>query len=172
MILTLLQITAIMAIAYYLWRWRMNVRRRNQQTWETLLAQLRPDWSGRELNEHFLWREGLNATTDDAWQRMDGPRGLWVMYQNARVLMEMADYASRNCTGVDRLLIETLHSDAMQIRLCAMVALCQYGFSQASEGVRINAYRAAEMYSGMAARMTHLLQEHAAGIVPDFVAAM
>ncbi len=172
MILTLLQITAILAIAYYLWRWRMNVRRRNQQTWETLLAQLRPDWSGRELNEHFLWREGLSATTDDAWQRMDGPRGLWVMYQNARVLMEMADYASRNCTGVDRLLIETLHSDAMQIRLCAMVALCQYGFSQASEGVRINAYRAAEMYSAMAARMTHLLQEHAAGIVPDFVAAM
>jgi len=172
MILPLLQISVVAAIAFYLGRWRMGVRRRNQQSWETLLAKLRPDWSGRELNEHFLWREGLNATPDDAWQRMEGPRGLWVMYQNARVMLEMADFADRNCEGIDRLLIETLHSDAMQIRLCALVALCQYGFSQASEGVRINAFRAAQMYSSMAARMTQLLQDHAAGVLPDFVAAM
>jgi hypothetical protein len=36
----------------------------------------------------------------------------------------------------------------------------------------VNAYRAASMYTGMAARMTQLLQEHAAVMVPDFVAAM
>lgn len=172
MILPLLQISVIAAVAFYLGRWRMTVRRRNQQSWETLLAKLRPDWSGRELNDHFLWREGLNATPDDAWKRMEGPRGLWVMYQNARTMMEMADFAERNCEGIDRLLIETLHSDAMQIRLCALVALCQYGFSQASEGVRVNAFRSAQMYSSMAARMTQLLQDHAAGVLPDFVAAM
>jgi hypothetical protein len=50
--------------------------------------------------------------------------------------------------------------------------LAQYAFSQASEGVRVNAFRAASMYTGMAARMTRLLQENAAVIVPDFVAAM
>jgi hypothetical protein len=148
------------------------VRRRNTQTWDSLLARLRPDWSARELSDHFLWKEGLSATPEDAWQRMEGPKGLWVMYQNARVMLEMADFADRHIEGVDRLLVETLRSDAMQIRVCVLMALAQYGFSQASEGVRVNAFRAAALYSGMAARMTQLLQEHAAMVVPDFVAAM
>jgi len=103
---------------------------------------------------------------------MDGPKGLWVMFQNAKVMLEMADFASKHCEDVDRLLLETLRSDAMQIRLCVLMALGQYAFSQASEGVRINAFRAAQMYTGMAARMIQLLQENAAIVVPDFVAAM
>jgi hypothetical protein len=153
-------------------RWRKGVRRRNEQSWDSLLARLRPDWSARELSDHFLWKEGLSATPEDAWQRMEGPKGLWVMYQNARVMLEMADYAARNSDSVDRLLLETLRSDAMQIRVCVLAALAQYGFSKTSEGVRVNAFRAAQMYTGMAARMTQLLQENAAFIVPDFVAAM
>jgi hypothetical protein len=172
MILPLIQIAAIAVIAFYLFRWRMGVRRRNAQTWDSLLARLRADWSARELSDHFLWKEGLSATPEDTWKRMEGPKGLWVIYQNARVMLEMADYAARNCEGVDRLLIETLHSDAMQIRVCVLMALAQYGFTQASEGVRVNAFRAASMYTGMSARMTQLLQEHAAVLVPDFVAAM
>jgi hypothetical protein len=172
MLLPLVQIAAIVAITFFLVRWRMSVRRRNAQTWDSLLASLRLDWSARELSDNFLWKEGLNATPEDAWKRMEGPKGLWVIYQNARVMLEMADYASKHCEGVDRLLIETLHSDAMQIRVCVLTALAQYAFSQASEGVRVNAYRAASMYTGMAARMTQLLQEHAAVLVPDFVAAM
>jgi len=172
MILPLVQILTFAAVAFYFWRWRANVRRRNNQSWESLIGRLRPDWSARELSDHFLWREGLNATPDDAWQRMEGPRGLWVMYQNARVMLEMADFASRHCEGVDRLLLETLRSDAMQIRVCVLTALAQYAFTHAGEGVRVNAYRAAAMYTGMAARMTQLLQENAAVMVPDFVAAM
>ncbi|MGH9563398.1 MAG: hypothetical protein ACRD3S_18240, partial [Terracidiphilus sp.] len=88
------------------------------------------------------------------------------------VMLEMADFAAKNCEGVDRLLVETLHSDAMQIRVCVLSALAQYAFAQAGEGVRVNAYRAAAMYTGMAARMTQLLQNHAASMVPEFVAAM
>ena len=172
MILSLLEIAALAAVALYLGRWRNGIRRRNAQTWDSLLARLRPDWSARELSDHFLWKEGLSATPEDAWQRMDGPKGLWVMFQNAKVMLEMADYATKHCKDVDRLLLETLRSDAMQIRVCVLMALAQYGFSQASEGVRVNAFRAASMYTDMAARMTQLLQEHAAVLVPDFVAAM
>ena len=172
MILYLLQIASIAGIALYLLHWRNGLRRRNSQTWNSLLARLRPDWSARELSEHFLWKEGLNATPEDAWRRMEGPKGLWVMYLNARVMLEMADFAARNGDNIDRLLLETLRSDAMHIRFCVLMALAQYGFWQASEGVRVNAFRAASMYTGMAARMTQLLQEHAAVIVPDFVAAM
>ena len=172
MFLPLVQLAAIVAIALYLVRWRAGVRRRNAQTWDSLLAKLSPDWSARELSDQFLWKEGLSTTPEDAWKRMEGPKGLWVIYQNAQVMLEMADYASRHCEGVDRLLVETLHSDAMQIRVCVLSALVQYAFTQASEGVRVNAFRAASMYTGMAARMTQLLQEHAAVLVPDFVAAM
>ena len=172
MFLPLVQLAAIVAIALYLVRWRVGVRRRNAQTWDSLLAKLRPDWSARELSDQFLWKEGLSTTPEDAWKRMEGPKGLWVIYQNAQVMLEMADYASRHCEGVDRLLVETLHSAAMQIRVCVLSALVQYAFTQASEGVRVNAFRAASMYTGMAARMTQLLQEHAAVLVPDFVAAM
>jgi hypothetical protein len=172
MILPVLQILAFSVLALYFSRWRSGVRRRNHQSWDSLLARLRPDWSARELSDQFLWKEGLNATPDDAWQRMDGPRGLWVMYQNSRVMLEMADFAARNDSGVDRVVLETLRSDAMQIRVCVLMALAQYGFTKASEGVRVNAFRAAALYSGMAARLTALLQNHAAGILPDFVAAM
>ena len=172
MILPLLQLVGFASIAFYFTRWRSNLRRRNTQSWDSLLARLRPEWSARELSDQFLWREGLDATADDAWQRMEGPKGLWVMYQNARIMLEMADFAAHNHPEVDRLLIETLRSDAMQIRLCVLMGLAQYGFTQASEGVLVNAFRAASMYTAMAARLTQLLQEYDAVIVPDFVAAM
>ncbi len=172
MLLPLLQIVSFAAVAAYFGYWRVGIRRKNKQSWDSLLRRLRVDWSARELSDNFLWKDGVNATPEDAWQRMEGPKGLWVMYQNSRVMLEMADFANRNCEGVDRLLIETLRSDAMQIRVCVLMGLAQYGFNQASEGVRINAYRAASMYAGMAARMTQMLQDHAAGVLPDFVAAM
>jgi hypothetical protein len=172
MILIALQIAAILCLGVYLFHWRKGARSRNAQTWDSLLARLRPDWSARELSDQFLWKEGLNATPEDAWLRMEGPKGLWVMYQNARTMLEMADFAAKNSDTVDRLLLETLRSDAMQIRVCVLMALAQYGFSKASEGVRINAFRAATMYTGMAARMTQLLQENNPIMVPNFVAAM
>jgi hypothetical protein len=172
MILIVLQIAVVLCLGVYLIRWRSGVRRRNAQSWDSLIARLRPDWSARELSDQFLWKEGLNATPQDAWQRMEGPKGLWVMYQNAQTMMEMADFAAKNSDTVDRLLLETLRSDAMQIRVCVLMALAQYAFSRAGEGVRVNAFRAATMYTGMAARMTQLLQENAPVMVPDFVAAM
>ena len=172
MILLMLQIAVVAAVVGFFIRWRAGVRRRNTQSWDSLLAQLRPEWSARELSDQFLWKEGLNATPEDAWQRMEGPKGLWVMFQNARVMMEMADFAARSSNDVDKVLLETLRSDAMQIRVCVLMGLAQYAFSQASEGVRVNAFRAAAIYTGMAARLTQLLQDHAAVILPDFVAAM
>jgi hypothetical protein len=172
MILQLLQICVVVLVALYLGRWRLSIRRRNSQSWESLMSRLRPDWSARELSDQFLWKEGLNASPEETWTRMEGPHGLWVMFQNAKVMLEMADYAAKHCENVDRVLVETLRSDAMQIRVCVLMALAQYAFSHASEGVRVNAFRAASMYTGMAARTTQLLQESAAVLVPNFVAAM
>ncbi len=173
---TVLQIVIVTALLAYFSKWCKDVRRRNSQSWDSLLGQLRTDWSARDLSAQFLWKEGLTATTEDIWQRLDGPRGLWAMFQNARVMLEMADYATRNCAPgadpIDPMVLEALRSDAMQIRLCVLMALGQYALSQATAGVKVNAFRAADLYSSMSARMTNLLQNHAAVILPDFVAAM
>ncbi len=176
MLLPLLQIAIVSALLVYFFKWRKNMRRRNNQSWDSLIGQLRSDWSARDLGEQFLWKEGLSATTEDVWQRLEGPRGLWAIFQNSRVMLEMADYANRNSIPgtepIDPMVLECLRSDAMQIRLCVLMALGQYALSQATAGVKVNAFRAADIYSNMAARMTSLLQNHAAVVVPDFVAAM
>ncbi len=169
MTLFVLPIAVIAIVALYLGHMRAAARRRNAQSWESLMAQLRLDWSARELSDGA---EGICTTPETAWQRMEGPKGLCVMYQNARVMLEMADYAARNSDSVDRNLLETLRSDAMHIRVYVAIALGQYAIRQLNESICVNAYRAASMYVEMSDRMTELLQVHAAGLVPDFSAAM
>ena len=81
MILPILQVATVSFVASYLGRWRIGASRRNAQSWESLIAKLRPDWSARALSEHFLWKEGLDdATPEETWKRMQGAHGLWAMY--------------------------------------------------------------------------------------------
>ena len=175
MSLPILQIAAIAPVAIYLARWRVSIRRRNAQTWDSLVARLQPDWSGRELSVHFLSKEGLNTTPEETWDRMHGIRGIRAMYLNAGVMLEMVDYAARNIemsNSNDQVILETLRCDAMQIRSEALRVLARDAFNQASESVRCNAFRVASMYTGMAARMAQLLRVSAPEMLPDFVAAM
>lgn len=168
---TLFQFAAIGLAAWFPGGSR-RLRRGRAESWEALLAQLRSDWSAHRLSSHFLWRAGLDATADDVWQRLDGPLGLLAMFQNARVLLRIAHYAESKGGCADPVLLAGLRSDAVQIRLCVLMALVQYAFSYAGDGVRDHALRAAALYTGLAARITCLLQENAAGVLPDFVAAM
>jgi hypothetical protein len=163
-------LVAVSAICFV--RWYTAVRRRKAQNWESLVGRLRSDWSAHELTEHFLWREGLDATPNETWSRIRGVYGLWAMYQNAGVMVEMADFAARNCETIDHELLETLRYDAVHIRICVLTVLLRYVFSHVNAAINVNAYRAASMYTGMAARMTQLLQQSAGEILPDFVAAM
>jgi|SRR5579863_5448086 hypothetical protein len=171
MSLMVLQVAAVVPVAAYLGYLRTTMRRRNTQSWESLIARLKPGWSGRQLSEHFLWKEGLSSTPDETWGHMQGTKGLWAMYNNASIMLEMADFAAT--TGaVDPVLLQTLRSDATQIRLCVLLTVAQCTVSQASESVRYNAFRAASMYTGMTARMTQLLQDSGSSALPQFVAAM
>ncbi len=170
--LTVLQIVAVALVVGYLCYLRISIGRRKGQSWEALIARLQTGWSGRQLSEHFLYKEGVNSTPDDTWEHIGGMRGLWAMHKNAGVLLQMADYAARHGENVDPELLRTLRSDAMQIRLCTLVTIAQCAMSQASDGVRYNAFRAASMYTGMAARMTQLLEGSAENALPSFVAAM
>jgi hypothetical protein len=172
MILTILQIGTVPAVTALLVSARMGARRRNTQSWDSLLARLEPDWSARNLSDHFLWKEGLCTTTEETWEGIQGARGLRAMYKNAGVMLEIADYASRNSDSIDEALLAALRSDATQIRAGAMKALALHVFSHASEGVRSNAFQVASMYTGMVARMTQLMVDSRSEMLPSFIAAM
>lgn len=173
--LPIFQIAVVTPVAVYLARCGVGLRRRNAQTWDSLVARLQPDWSGRELSVHFLSKEELNTTPEDIWERMHGIRGIRAMYLNAGVMLEMVDYAARNIEmsgSNDQGILETLRWDAMQIRSEALKVLGRDAFNQASESVRSNAFHVASMYTGMAARMAELLRASAPEMLSDFVAAM
>ena len=142
------------------------------QTWDSLVTRLRPDRCVQGLTDHFLEREGLNTSPEETWECIHGVRGLLTMYHNAGVMLEMADYASRNSDLVNPQLLAALRNDAMQIRVGVLAAWAKYTFNTSSEIVRLNAFQVASMYTGMAARMMQLLRENAPPLVPDFVAAM
>ena len=70
------------------------------------------------------------------------------------------------------MLLASIRSDATQIRITVLTALAHYVFNNASETVKMNAFQIASMYTGMASRTVQLMQQNAAVMVPDFVAAM
>lgn len=171
MLLCSLQVVAVACVLVCLGRWRLEVKRRRGQSWESLIARLQHGCNARELSEHFLRKEGLSSTPDETWERIKGPAGLWIIHHNAGIMMEMAEFATRH-GHVDIALLETLRSDATQVRMCVLRVLVQNAVNRTSEGVRMKAFQAASMYSGMAARMMQLMRDNAAGALPEFVAAM
>jgi hypothetical protein len=108
----------------------------------------------------------------DIWSRIDGANGLWAMYTNAGVLMQLADYATEHGQDVPEQLLEELRSDALQIRMAVLISLVKYGFSHSGVAASVNAHRAATAYSAMLAHITTLFQEHSALYFPRFLEAM
>jgi hypothetical protein len=172
MMLPMLQVAAIAVAAFCLYGWRSGVRRRNAQSWDSLVARLKLDCSTSRLGDRSIWHGNLNVTPEEKWQLVRGAHGLWTMYENARVMLEMADYANRNSDSVDQEMLAALRSDAIQIRVCVLTALAKYAFSRANESIGVNVSRAAAMYTEMAARTAELLQVNGGIMVPNFVPTM
>lgn len=166
MLVILLESAAVSGLALYLRHWGMSVRRRNTRTWDSLVAQLMPDGNA------CGWNTEPNVCPQEQWSKTGGAQGLWALYQNAGVMLELADYAARNSETVDRELLGSLRSDAMQIRLSVITALAKYAFSQVNEGICVNAQRAASIYTEMAARMTELMEANSSSTAPQFAGAM
>jgi hypothetical protein len=173
MILPLFQvlITAMMLVYAGYWRKR-QVNRRNA-SWNQIVARLSPhDWGIEDVSERYLYGEGIRATPQDIWPSIDGAKGLWAMYRNAPILVQLADYATEHGEGVSEELLEGIRTDAFQIRLCVMMALAQHVVLRSSVGAKVNAHRATTTYSVLLARLTRLFQEHSALLFPDFLQAM
>lgn len=169
MLSILLPILFVASLATFLLRARAQTRRRNAQTWDQLVARLEPDWSARQFGVCF---RNQDATPEERWESLCGARGLYVMFQNSKVMLEMADYAARNDSSIDRAILAELRSDALQIRVSVVTALGQYAMHQVNERICANAQHAASMYQGMSARMGNLLDVSGQPMVPQFMGAM
>jgi hypothetical protein len=158
---------ALVGIAVtFIARWGVDLRRRNAQTWESLVARLSPAWNSPKEHETEV---GTTATLEERWNRVQGASGLCTIYQNAKVMQEMADYAVRHKSTIDPTLLAELRSDALQIRMLVMIALTQYALQQLNEGICGKAGRAASIYQEMSTRMNSVLQ--AGAVAPQFVGA-
>ena len=158
MILDLLNIGAIASAAVYLGISRVSVHRRRARAWNILMAQLQPKRSARELSNQFSWDEEYIAAAEDMWKRLDGAHDLWRMFENAGVILDMVDYATRNGESVNCELFAALRDDAMQIRSCVLTELAQNACSQVSEKTSMSVSRVATLYADMVARTAEVMR--------------
>jgi hypothetical protein len=167
------QIVLAISLVAFIGLWRRAQAKQKQRSWDEIVAALRAnDWGLDEVSERYLYRGGIKATPDDLWKRIDGARGLWAMYCNAPLLVQLADYAAEHGAEPDEALLEGLRSDAFQIRLSILMALAKYGLSRSTVGASSNAFQATTLYSEMLARLTALFQESAGQLFPQYLAAM
>jgi hypothetical protein len=172
--ITILQVLGITLLLGYACWWRHRQTRRRAATWESIIGRLRSnsEFGFDEISERYLYAAGIQATPQDIWPRIDGANGLWAMYTNAGVLMQLADYVAEHANNIPEELIESLRSDAFQVRTAVLMALTKYAFSRSRVAASVNAHRAASAYSGMLAHITTLFQDHSALFFPRFLEAM
>ena len=173
MILPLLQVILTALLIAYAAIWRRQQMKRRAKSWDGITSQLRcNDWGIEEITERFLYKSEVQVTTKDVWQRIQGCKGLWAMYKNSPVLVQLADYAAEHGEGVDQEMLEGLRSDAFQIRLCVLMALGQYLLSSSTVGASVNAHRAVTTYSAMLVRLTAFIQEYSTSLFPAYLDAV
>ena len=168
-----LQILFTLCVLVLLGSWRYAQARRKRRTWDEIVSALRPnDWGLDGVSERYLYRGTIKAVPADIWGRIDGARGLWAMYCNAPLLMQLADYAVEHGTDPDQELLQALRSDALQIRICVLMALAKYLISRSTVGASANAHRATAVYTEMLSRLTMLFENSAGQLLPKYLAAM
>ncbi|HUA93770.1 MAG TPA: hypothetical protein VL991_14450 [Terracidiphilus sp.] len=113
------QISGLAVVGAYLVRCRMEIHRRNQQTWEELLGKLSPGWSVAAFREDFA----------------AGPQRLISIYRDAQVMQEIADYACRRLGRTNPALLQSVHRDATQARYRAIAALVRYALKRPRKSV-------------------------------------
>jgi hypothetical protein len=173
MTLPLLQVILTALLVGYAAFWCRQQMKCRAKSWNRIIGQLCcNDWGIEEISERFLYKSEVQVTPQDVWQRIHGCKGLWAMYKNSPVLIQLADYAAEHGEGVDQEMLEGLRSDAFQIRLYVMLALAQYVLSASSVGASVNAHRAVSTYSAMMVRLTAFIQEYSSPLFPSYLEAV
>ena len=173
--LPLVQVLFTALILAYAGYWRKHHSRQRSESWEQIVAKLKPnDWGYEGVTEKYLYSDQITATPEDVWDRISGARGLWAMYCNASVLVRLADYAAEHGSdqGIPEELLESIRTDAFHTRISVLMALAQHVFSRSSIAAQVSAHRATSTYCTLLRRMTSTFQEHTAILFPRFLDAM
>jgi len=168
----LLQLIAAAAVGAYLCCRVRSLRTRNHQSWNALVARLNPDWNARELIDSAFSERHCAVRLREKLRRIHGFRGLWTIFENAGVMLEMADYAARNSDCFDEDVLADVRRDAMQVRVLVLTAFARYAFTTVNETVSMSVLRVESAYSEMAMRITEVLDAQAPEVLPGFVSAM
>jgi hypothetical protein len=173
--LPLFQVLLTAILLTYAGYWRSRQSKRRVESWDEIVLKLRPnDWGYEEVTQRYLYSDQINATTEDIWQRISGAKGLWAMYNNCQVMVQLADYAAEHSRDqmVPEELLEGIRSDSFHIRMCVLMALAQHVLTPSSIASAVSAHRATTAYTAMLARMTAVFQDYSTLLFPKFLDAM
>lgn len=168
----LVELGIILSMAMYFVIAQVSFRRRQRCAWDRLVAHLRVKSLGPELSFQLYRSPNLLATPQERWQAHQGAFGLWSMYENARIMLDLANYAAENSTAIDPELLANLRSDAMHIRVYVLLALSKYACSQVNDGTCENVARATMIYHSMEQRMLELMRAGGEVLAPQFAYQM
>jgi hypothetical protein len=101
------QIAACTMVAIYLGYSRTILHERNMRSWEQIVGRLDPRWAAGKF-------AGTAATN---------PSAVRALHKSAGAVLEMADYAERNCNSIDPKLLAALRNDAIENRIHSWKAL-------------------------------------------------
>jgi len=124
----LVQVAVCGALLAYLWQCRAYMHRRNRTIWESLASKLR-SFSAAGGHLPSTKAETLPESVKESRQTSRDYRSLWMHFNRARVVLEMADFAERNSAPgpdfIDPVLLASVRSDAMQIRISTLAGLAK-----------------------------------------------
>lgn len=175
MILPILTIAVTAVPTAYVIHWRRAQAQRRNQDWNSILGRFRShsEFGFTEITENYLYSPAIDASPADIWSRIRGAEGLWAMYTNAGVLMDLAEYAAvHGGEAIPEMLAAELRSDALQLRLAVIIALSRYAFSRSGVAAAVNAHRAACAYGSLLAHITTFFQDYSTLYFPRFLEAM
>jgi hypothetical protein len=168
MFFTLLEVGIVAILSIYLGISQIMIRRRQSQAWDLLVKYLETSGISSEFRAPFVTGEH-EPVPDVRKRRIQGAHDLWSMYEGARVMLDMANFAAANSATVDEELLTELRRDAMQIRVCVLAELSKQTCNQLSVSTCENAARAAAVYADMVSRMADVLQANSGMLIPASV---
>jgi hypothetical protein len=125
----LLQIAWTGILSLYLLQSRAYFRERNLKSWEGIAGQIHFDSNDQRRDDMSFWAKFLGTTEDRIHGHSRNFGRLWSLFRDARIVLEMTDYAERNGelgpAAVERAAIASLRKDAMRIRIFTVRTLAR-----------------------------------------------
>jgi hypothetical protein len=161
-------------VALYYFYWKRRQHRMRSSSWEWIASQVasNSEFNFDTISRKFLYEDGIDATPETVWEKINGVMGLWAMFRNAGLFLQLVEYATDHGAEPPEELLESLRADAMHIRMAVLISIVKYLTTYSEVAARVNAYRAATSYSSMLAHMTKLFQNHSTVLFPRFLECM